>query len=101
MAGRGRSSSPVKAASWRAGGVRSALDASVSGPVIMALGRWRSNAWESYLMQTTSDLKGAQLAMWSPLQAVATTLRVGDLVPNNVFADTDADSDAVSGPNAL
>ena len=50
-------------------------------------------------MQTTSDLKGAQLAMWSPLKAVATTLRVGDLVPNNVFADTDTDS--VSGPNAL
>ena len=67
----------------------------------MALGRWRSNAWESYLilMQTTGDLKGAQLAMWRPLQAVATTLRVGDLVPYNVFADTDAD--AVSGPNAL
>jgi hypothetical protein len=90
---------PVKAASWRAGGVRSALDARVPVPIIMALGRWRSIAWESYLMQTTADLKGAQLAMWSPLQTVATTLRVGDLVPNDVFAD--ADADAVSGPNAL
>ena len=90
---------PVKAASWRAGGVRSALDARVPVPIIMALGRWRSIAWESYLMQTTADLKGAQLAMWSPLQTVATTLRVGDLVPNDVFAD--ADVDAVSGPNAL
>ena len=83
----------------RWGKVCTKLDASVPVPIIMALGRWRSIAWVSYLMQTTGDLKGAQLAMWSPLKAVATTLRVGDLVPNNVFADTDTDS--VSGPNAL
>ena len=56
---------PVKAASWRAGGVRSALDANISGPMIMALGRWRSIAWESYMLQNTSDLQRSMQAMWS------------------------------------
>jgi hypothetical protein len=87
---------PVKAASWRAGGVRSALDANVPVPIIMALGRWRSIAWENYLMQTAEELRTAQLAMWRPQFSVATTLQVGDLVPNNVFADADKES----GPNA-
>jgi hypothetical protein len=82
---------PVRAASWRAGGVRSALDACVPVPIIMALGRWRSIAWENYLMQSVDDLKRAQLAMWGPPKAVATTLRVGDLVPIDVFVGADAE----------
>ena len=80
----------------RWGKVCTKLDASVPVPIIMALGRWRSIAWVSYLMQTTGDLKGAQLAMLRPQISVATTLQVGDLVPNNVFADADKES----GPNA-
>lgn len=56
---------PVKAASWRAGGVRSALDANISGPMIMALGRWRSMAWESYMLQNTNDLQMSMQAMWN------------------------------------
>jgi hypothetical protein len=82
---------PVRAASWRAGGVRSALDACVPVPIIMTLGRWRSIAWENYLMQSVDDLKRAQLAMWGPPKAVATTLRVGDLVPIDVFVGADAE----------
>jgi hypothetical protein len=39
-----------KAASRRAGGMRSALDAGIIGPMIMAMGRWRSLAWESYIV---------------------------------------------------
>ena len=35
---------PVKMASWRAGAVRSAVDAGLSEPMIMQLGRWKSTA---------------------------------------------------------
>jgi hypothetical protein len=79
---------PVRAASWRAGGVRSALDAGVPVPVIMMLGRWRSLAWENYYMQTKGDIRAAQLAMWR-FSSTTTPLKVGDLVPNSVFASID------------
>ena len=79
---------PVRAASWRAGGVRSALDAGVPVPVIMMLGRWRSLAWENYYMQTKEDIRAAQLAMWR-FSSTTTPLKVGDLVPNSVFASID------------
>ena len=73
---------PVRAASWRAGGVRSAIDAGVSVPIIMVLGRWRSIAWESYYMQTKADLRSAQASMWRPVAsglAPPAALRVGNL----------------------
>jgi hypothetical protein len=84
---------PVRAASWRAGGVRSALDAQVPVPMIMMLGRWKSIAWDNYYMQTRDDIQRAQMAMWrpSPSASPATSLRVGDLVPNAVFASVDDD----------
>ena len=53
----------VKASSWRAGGVRSAIDAGVPTPFIQAYGRWKSEAWMAYLMQNQSDLQGAAAAM--------------------------------------
>lgn len=56
---------PVRASSWRAGAVRSAIDAGVSDGIIMALGRWRSIAWERYLLHSVSRLQGAARAMWS------------------------------------
>ena len=56
---------PVCAASWRAGGVRSAIDAGVSEAVIMAFGRWKSLAWHHYLLHSTHDLFSAALAMSS------------------------------------
>jgi hypothetical protein len=54
----------VKASSWRAGGVRSATDAGIAGPVIMALGRWRSMAWAAYTLYDTRDLQQAAYRMW-------------------------------------
>merc|ERR1712194_971012 len=48
----------VKAASCRAGGVCSAMDAGISQPLIMAMGRWRSLAWNNYVLHNATDLQG-------------------------------------------
>ena len=55
----------VRAASWRAGGTRSAVQAGVTDPVIMALGRWKSDAWMCYLNVSPIDHLAASRAMWS------------------------------------
>jgi hypothetical protein len=55
----------VKASSWRAGGVRSAVDAGLPEQMIMDLGRWKSSAWASYLLHTHGDLREASASMWS------------------------------------
>ena len=55
----------VRASSWRAGAVRSAIDAGVSEPVIKTFGRWDSSAWSSYLLESTLDLQGATVSMWA------------------------------------
>ena len=52
-------------ASWRAGGVRSAVKAGVSELLIMEIGRWRSSAWRHYLFHSPWDLQGACLQMWN------------------------------------
>ena len=80
---------PVHAVSWRAGGVRSAMDAGVSVPMIMMLGRWRSIAWQSYFMQTKEDIRLAQAAIWRPTLSTPAPCRVGDLVPSSVFQAID------------
>ena len=54
----------VKAASWRAGGVRSAVDAGLNQAMIRAMGRWRSDAWLSYLSESPGDLRRAAALMW-------------------------------------
>jgi hypothetical protein len=54
----------VKAASWRAGAVRSAIDAHVPVPFIQASGRWKSAAWIAYLAQNKLDLQGAARSIW-------------------------------------
>jgi hypothetical protein len=54
---------PVKAASWRAGAVRSAMDAGLSETMIMEYGRWKSVAWRHYLMHTPYDLLSASVRM--------------------------------------
>ena len=53
----------VKAASWRAGGVRSAVDAGMPEALIMDLGRWKSYAWMHYLLHTTHDIRAASARM--------------------------------------
>ena len=50
---------PVRASSWRAGGVASAKPAGISDALIMAMGRWSSNAWTSYSFSSLQDLQGA------------------------------------------
>jgi hypothetical protein len=61
--GLGRPTS-VMSSSWRAGGVRSAVDAGLSEALIMDLGRWKSSAWASYLLHTSADLCAASSRMW-------------------------------------
>ena len=78
---------PVQAASWRAGGVRSALDANVPVPVIMEMGRWRSMAWERYALITDTDKSKAMASMWS-LPPVHPS-RVGSTCPALAFAAHD------------
>jgi hypothetical protein len=77
---------PVKlcAASWRAGGVRSAMDAGVNEYTIMALGRWTSEAWKSYAETTTVDLWRASKMMVQCSGAVTKALLVGDLVASKI-----------------
>jgi hypothetical protein len=71
----------VMAASWRAGGVRTAVDAGVPEYLIMQYGRWRSHAWKHYLCATPLDLYGSALKMFKCLPVEATSaLLVGDAV---------------------
>jgi hypothetical protein len=68
------------ASSWRAGGVRSALDAGVPESRIMALGRWKTSAWMHYLIHSPLDFQGAAAKMWAvqaPLELRSGCLRVG------------------------
>jgi hypothetical protein len=58
----------VRASSWRAGAVRSAVEARVPTPFIKAYGRWSSDAWNAYLLQAGTDLQDASRAMWSSPQ---------------------------------
>ena len=55
----------VRLASWRAGGVRSALDWGIPPPLIKAMGRWRSDAWQSYVDVSLCDIRKAAELMWS------------------------------------
>jgi hypothetical protein len=62
---------PLKAASWRAGGVVSAKQAGLSDSLIMFLGRWTSCAWRHYLLHTPVDVQGAAQRMWASTRAHA------------------------------
>jgi hypothetical protein len=57
----------LRVASWRAGAVRSAIDANVPVPFIQAGGRWKSAAWIAYLVQSSFDLQGAAQRAWALL----------------------------------
>ena len=54
----------VKASSWRAGAVLSAIEAKVPEPYIRAFGRWASSSWTSYLMKCPLEMQGAARAIW-------------------------------------
>ena len=68
------------AASWRAGGVRTAMDAGVHEYTIMAYGRWTSKAWKSYMQTSNLDLWRAARMMVRCSGAVTKPLLVGDMV---------------------
>ena len=55
----------VKASSWRAGGVLSAVQAKVPEPFIRAFGRWASSSWTSYLMVCPLDMQVAARSIWA------------------------------------
>ena len=77
---------PVKlcAASWRAGGVRSAMDAGVNEYTNMAYDRWTSEAWKSYMETTTVGLWRAAKMMVQSSGVVTKALLVGDLVASKL-----------------
>jgi hypothetical protein len=74
----------IKAASWRAGGVRSALDAGVDSATIMAMGRWKSMAWTRYAMLSALDLQEAHRAMRSANSVSLRGVLVGDHLPSKL-----------------
>jgi hypothetical protein len=81
----------VRAASWRAGAVRSAIDAGLSEALIMEYGRWRSTAWKHYLIMTPLDLLGASKRMVSASMAATTSAQqVGAEIVAQLGARSDA-----------
>ena len=79
---------PVRASSWRAGGVQSAKAAGVSDGVIMAMGRWTSAAWVNYLFAPGVDLRRAASRMWTSSASSPSTLVVGSFSPAGIFEDS-------------
>ena len=67
---------PVKAASWRSGGLRSSLKAKVREPVFKAQGRWASNAWENYMVVNKGDVRAAAAEMWKCAEPVMASRRL-------------------------
>ena len=68
----------LRAASYRAGGVRSAVDAGLSESMIMELGCWKSCAWRFYLLHTAMDVQGASRSMWgTPHREESATMWMG------------------------
>ena len=80
---------PVKASSWRSGGVQTARAAGISDPVIMAMGRWSSIAWERYSVASEKDLQGAAKRMWAVAEKSAQSgcRRVGAVDADGVFSE--------------
>ena len=84
--------SQLRASSWRAGAVRSAISAGLSESVIMELGRWKSTAWRHYLFFSQLDLQGACLKMWRSSESVEVMegMRVGSVALTSLVAEEEA-----------
>jgi hypothetical protein len=67
----------IRASSWRSGGVESARLAGIGDPVIMAMGRWSSNAWIRYSVASSKDLQGAAQRIWTTAESAGP---IGDVV---------------------
>ena len=90
-----------RASSWRSGGVESGRAANISDPVLMAMGRWSSNAWTRYTVASFNDLQGAAQLMWQGAlgqDAEATRMGtgagrlVGSFESNGLFRDLSLES---------
>ena len=82
----------VKAASCRAGAVRSAIDVNAPVPFIQASGRWKSAVWIAYLAQNKLDLQGAARSIWgssSVPPALASGARVEMFDPSVINEEDD------------
>ena len=92
----------VRASSWRAGGVRSALDANVSDAVIMMMGRWKSVAWTRYAQTSYHDMQGVTASMWSAAaSSPSPPLRVEEFPLSSVIVQADPSPEphaVLSGP---
>jgi hypothetical protein len=86
----------VRASSWRSGGVESARRAGISDPVIMAMGRWSTVAWERYSVASEKDMQGAAGRMWQEAERRADSgCRVaGSVDPAGIFIE-----DKMLGPS--
>ena len=85
----------MRAASYRAGGVRSAVDAGLSESMVMSLGHWKSNAWRFYLLHTAMDVQGASRSMWgAPHREESATMRMG--FETGTKSATDRDLQAIT-----
>ena len=78
---------PVRASSWRAGGVQSAKEAGISDALIQTMGRWASTAWFNYHFSTQRDIQRATQAMWTNTSH-SRSLVVGSFSPSTVFSDS-------------
>jgi hypothetical protein len=56
---------PIKMASYRAGGIRSSVAACNNEAIIQLQGRYKSGAWRNYLLVNSGDLRRASQAMWA------------------------------------
>ena len=78
---------PVRASSWRAGGVHSAKAAGVSDAVIQAMGRWSSVAWFNYHFSSLRALQSAASLMAQSASNPSPSLVVGSFSQAGIFAD--------------
>jgi hypothetical protein len=83
-------------ASWRAGAVRSAVDAGLSEPMIMELGRWKSTAWRFYLLYSPVDVQGAACRMWTVVPKLEGDSSAMGSFQGAVPSDAKADSAAIN-----
>ena len=93
MVGPNGTTLPLKAASWRAGGVQTAAQAGLSESMIMFLGRWTSCAWRHYLIHTPVDIQSAAQLMWAsreqgPAQAGAENGTPEGAIASLAYLDT-------------
>ena len=81
----------VKASSWRAGAVLSAVRAKVSEPYIRAFGRWATSSWTNYMLRCPLDMQGAAQSIWASQAPPGSDggLRVGAFDAQAFFAAGD------------